>query len=206
MADEYDLIVIGGGSGGLACARRAAEYGARALVIEAGRLGGTCVNVGCVPKKLMWNAAFLADGLRDAADYGFHVTEDGLDWATLKKKRDAYVVRLNEIYEANLAKSKVDLLRGWGRFLDAHTVEAAGRRLRGRQIVIATGGRPLLPDIPGMELGITSDGFFELEAQPPRVAIVGSGYIAVELAGIFAALGSQTTLIVRGETVMKSFD
>jgi glutathione reductase (NADPH) len=206
MADEYDLIVIGGGSGGLACARRAAEYGARAAVIEAGRLGGTCVNVGCVPKKLMWNAAYLADCMRDAADYGFHVTEDGLDWATLKTKRDAYVVRLNEIYEANLAKSKVGLIRGWGRFIDAHTVEAAGRKLHGRQIVIATGGRPLLPDIPGMELGITSDGFFELEAQPERVAIVGSGYVAVELAGIFASLGSQTTLVARGETVMKSFD
>jgi glutathione reductase (NADPH) len=206
MADEYDLIVIGGGSGGLACARRAAEYGARAVVIEAGRLGGTCVNVGCVPKKLMWNAASLADGLGDAADYGFHVTEDGLDWATLKNKRDAYIARLNDIYAANLARSKVDLVRGWGRFVDAHTVEAAGRKLRGRQIVIATGGRPLLPDIPGMELGITSDGFFELEAQPERVAIVGSGYVAVELAGIFASLGSQTTLIARGETVMKSFD
>ena len=206
MADEFDLIVIGGGSGGVACARRAAEYGARVAVVEAGRLGGTCVNVGCVPKKVMWNAAGLAEGAHDSPEYGVGVSLDGLDWPLLKAKRDAYVLKMSGIYESVLLKSKVEIVRGWARLQDRRTVTVAGRSLVGRHIVVATGGRPLLPDIPGMELGITSDGFFELEKQPRRVAVVGSGYIAVELSGIFAALGSQTTLVVRGETVLKSFD
>ncbi len=206
MSDQYDLIVIGGGSGGLAAAKRAAEYGARVALIESGRLGGTCVNVGCVPKKVMWNAAELAAGLEDAPEYGFQVTLDGHDWPLIKQKRDAYVLRLNGIYESQLAKHKVELVRGYGRFVDAHTVLAADRRLTASHIIIATGSRPLLPAVPGVELGITSDGFFELEERPERVAVVGSGYIAVELAGILAALGSTTTLILRGETCLKSFD
>jgi glutathione reductase (NADPH) len=206
MSDQYDLIVIGGGSGGLPAAKRAAEYGARAVLIESGRLGGACVNVGCVPKKLMWNAAELAAGLEDAPEYGFRVTRDGHDWPLMKQKRDAYVLRLNGIHESLLAKYKVELVRGHGRFLDAHTVLAADRRLTAKHIIIATGSRPLLPAIPGVELGITSDGFFELEDCPERVAVVGSGYIAIEVTGILAALGARTTLVLRGETCLKSFD
>ena len=203
---EFDLIVIGGGSGGLAAAQRAAEYGARVALVESHRLGGTCVNVGCVPKKVMWNAADLAEGLRDAPDYGFALAAGAHDWALLKKKRDAYVLRLNGIYEANLAKRGISLIRGRANFVDGRTVAVAGSALSAPHIIIATGGRPLLPAIPGAELGITSDGFFELPRRPERVAIVGSGYIAAELTGIFTALGSKVTLVLRGETMLKHFD
>ena len=203
---EFDLIVIGGGSGGLAAAQRAAEYGARVALVESHRLGGTCVNVGCVPKKVMWNAAELAAGVHDAPDYGFALTAGDHDWALLKEKRDAYILRLNGIYESNLAKRGIRLIRGRAQLLDARTVAAAGSSLSAPHIIIATGGRPLLPAIPGAELGITSDGFFELPGRPERVAVVGSGYIAVELTGIFAALGSKVTLVLRGETMLKQFD
>jgi glutathione reductase (NADPH) len=203
---EFDLIVIGAGSGGLAAAQRAAEYGARVVLLESHRLGGTCVNVGCVPKKVMWNAASLAEELRDAPDYGFQVAADGHDWSLLKEKRDAYILRLNGIYEANLAKRGVTLVRGRAQLVDARTVAVAGSSLSAPHIIIATGGRPLLPAIPGAELGITSDGFFDLARRPERVAVVGSGYIAVELTGIFRALGADVTLVLRGETMLNQFD
>jgi glutathione reductase (NADPH) len=206
MMSEFDLIVIGGGSGGLAAAQRAAEYGARVALVEAHRLGGTCVNVGCVPKKIMWSGAELAAGLHDAPDYGFALAAGPHDWAVLKAKRDAYVLRLNGIYEGNLAKRGVTLIRGRAQFVDSRTVTAAGSSLSAPHIIVATGGRPLLPPVPGAELGITSDGFFELPARPQRVTIVGSGYIAVELTGIFAKLGSRVTLVLRGETMLKQFD
>ncbi|HKT74694.1 MAG TPA: glutathione-disulfide reductase [Steroidobacteraceae bacterium] len=206
MSGEYDLVVIGGGSGGLAASQRAAEYGAKALVVESGRLGGTCVNVGCVPKKVMWNAGDLAEGLHDAPDYGFNLTVHGHNWPMLKSKRDAYVLRLNGLYEANLAKRHVELVRGRARFLDARTVAVGDRSLRAKHILIATGGRPMIPAIPGAELGITSDGFFELAERPERVAVVGSGYISIELTGIFASLGSRTTLVLRGPTALNDFD
>ncbi len=203
---HYDYLVIGGGSGGVATARRAAEYGARVLLIEGGRLGGTCVNVGCVPKKVMWYAAGLAGALRDAAGYGFSVGAAGFDWKALKERRDAYITRLNDIYDGMLAKAGVDLVRGVARFVDAHTVEVHDERYSAPHVVIATGGRPVIPDLPGAELGIDSDGFFALERQPRRVAIVGSGYIAVELAGVFNALGSKVTMLVRGEHLLRPFD
>jgi glutathione reductase (NADPH) len=206
MAEEFDLLVIGGGSGGLAAAQRAAEYGARVVLAESHRLGGTCVNVGCVPKKIMWNAAELGGALEDAAEYGFDLTARGVDWQSLKHKRDAYIERLNGIYAANLAKRSVELVRARASFADPHTVTAAGRTFHAPHIIIATGGQPRLPAIPGTELGITSDGFFELTERPQRAAVVGSSYIAIELAGIFAALGTDTTLVLRGDTALKTFD
>jgi glutathione reductase (NADPH) len=206
MGADYDLIVLGGGSGGLACAQRAAEYGARAVVFESGPLGGTCVNVGCVPKKVMWNAGQIAHAIADAHEYGFHVESKGLDFDRLKSARDAYVLRLNGIYERNLAKRGVELVRGRARLASSREVDVGGRRLRAGRVVIATGGRPHVPNLPGAELGLTSDGFFELDRQPQRVAVVGAGYIAAELAGVFAALGSQVTLVMRGDRLLRHFD
>jgi glutathione reductase (NADPH) len=202
----FDLISVGGGSGGLACAQRAAEYGAKATVIESHRLGGTCVNVGCVPKKVMWNAASVALSLADANDYGFNVTVGDSDWPALKRKRDAYVLRLNGIYERNLAAKGVTYVRGAARFVDKSTVEVNGERMTARHIVIATGGGPTLPTLPGTEHGITSDGFFSLEQRPKRVAVVGSGYVACELASAFHELGSRVELFIRKEHLLTSFD
>lgn len=202
----YDLICIGGGSGGLACAQRAAEYGAKAAVIEPHRLGGTCVNVGCVPKKVMWNAANVALCLGDAKDYGFDVDVRGGDWRTLKSKRDAYVLRLNAIYERNLDSKGVTYVRGAARFVDRNTVEVNAARMSARHIVIATGGRPTIPKLPGAEFGITSDGFFELGERPKRVAVVGSGYVACELAGVLHELGSEVELFMRRDRPLYAFD
>ena len=206
MSNDFDLIVIGGGSGGLAHAQRAAEYGARAVVIESGPLGGTCVNVGCVPKKVMWYAASLAHDAELAKSYGFDITVDGHDWATLRARRDAYVKRLNDIYARNLDNKSVALERGHAKLVDRNTVEVGGKTLKAERLVIATGGVPIVPDIRGAEYGITSDGFFELDERPQRVALVGSGYVAVELGGVFAALGSETTVLVRKDGVLRSFD
>jgi glutathione reductase (NADPH) len=203
---SFDLISIGGGSGGLACAQRAAEYGAKTAVIEPHRLGGTCVNVGCVPKKIMWNAAGVALSLHDAADYGFDVEVRGNDWAAIKRKRDAYVHRMNGIYERNLGAKGVAYIRGAARFVDAHTVEVNGLRLHANHMVIATGGKPALPDLPGAEFGISSDGFFDLATRPQRVAVVGSGYIACELAASFQELGSQVEQFVRKDRLLTNFD
>jgi glutathione reductase (NADPH) len=202
----FDLITIGGGSGGLACAQRAAEYGARAAVIEPKPLGGTCVNVGCVPKKVMWNAASLALGLADAKDYGFDVSAAGNDWELLKTKRDAYIARLNGIYARNLEAKGVALIKGTARFLDAHTLEVGDLRIGARHVVIATGGRPAIPTLPGAELGITSDGFFALANRPTRVAVIGSGYIATELASAFHELGAQVELFIRKDDLLRHFD
>src|SRR3984885_14581421 len=176
MAEGFDLVVIGGGSGGLAAAQRAAEHGARVVLVEPDALGGTCVNVGCVPKKVMWNAAELGSALHDARDYGYAVADATLDWASLKHKRDVYIERLNGIYAANLAKRNVALLRAHASFTAAHTVSAGERTLEAPHIIIATGGRPQLPQIPGAELGITPDGFFQLTAQTTRGSAGGRGY------------------------------
>ena len=206
MQYQYDLLVLGGGSGGLAHAQRAAEYGARAAVVESGPLGGTCVNVGCVPKKVMWYAADHAHRLGHAADYGFDIAANGHDWGALKARRDAYIKRLNSIYENNLDKRNVEYLAGTASFVDAHTVSVGDREVTAKRIVIATGGKPIVPDIPGAEHGITSDDFFELDERPQRVLIAGSGYVAVELAGVFNALGSDTCIVVRKDGVVRSFD
>lgn len=202
-----DLIVIGGGSGGLATAQRAAEYGARAVVFEPGRLGGTCVNVGCVPKKVMWNAAELAQGMRDAAHYGFKIETHGHDWAKLKRGRDAYVERLNGIYARNLERKSIPAIRSQVRFTGpTSVVDGDGQTYEAPHIVIAAGGYPTYPDIGGAELGMSSDGFFELESLPPRVAVVGSGYIAVELAGVLRALGGEVSLFMRFERLLRHFE
>ena len=210
MKKVFDLIVIGAGSGGIATARRAASYGARVAIIESDRLGGTCVNVGCVPKKVMWNAATLADGLNMAADYGFKISREGLDWPLMKKRRDAYITRLNDIYQRNLNLDDIKIFHGHGRFIDSRHIEIAGndkiQPIEGKHILIATGGRPTLPDIPGAELGITSDSFFELEQLPKRVVVVGAGYIAVELAGVLNNLGSGVTMALRKEVFLRRFD
>jgi glutathione reductase (NADPH) len=203
----YDLIVIGGGSGGLAAAQRAAQYGARALLFEPGRLGGTSVNVGCVPKKVMWTAAQLAHAAHDARDYGFSLTVEGHDWSKLKSARDDYVAWLNGIYARNLEKRKVELLPSRAKLAAPDTViDDQGRSYRAAHIVIATGGYPRVPELPGAKLGITSDGFFELERCPRRVAVVGSGYIAVELAGVLRSLGAEVVHFLRYDSVLRSFD
>ena len=211
MNNDYDLVVIGAGSGGLACVQRAAEHGVRTLIAEPNRLGGTCVNVGCVPKKVMFNAASIAAALQDAPEYGFQLTVGALDWALLKRKRDDYVSRLNGIYERNLANRNVELVRTRAQLLTRHAdgrlrVRLGERTVNAGRVVIATGGFPTVPAVTGAQLGITSDGFFELESQPRRVAIIGSGYIAVELAGVFAGLGSAVSLLVRGDRILRPFD
>jgi len=203
---HYDLIAIGGGSGGLSAAERAVTHGARCAVVEAGRIGGTCVNVGCVPKKVMWFAGSIAHTLRDAADYGFDVRTGGLDWGRLVAARERYIGNINTWYHGYLKDSGIDEIRGHARFLDSRTIEVEGERYSADHIVIAPGAVPRLPSIPGAELGITSDGFFALEAQPGKVAVVGAGYIAVELAGVLQALGSEVTLVIRREHVLDGFD
>jgi len=206
MGENWDLVVIGAGSGGLACAQRAARHGARVAIAEPGPLGGTCVNVGCVPKKLMYHAADVAHALVDAADYGFSLEGARHDWAALKARRDAYVERLRGIYAENLAKSGATLLRARAKLAGAGRVEVGGALHAARHVVIATGGRPSVPALPGAEQGITSDGFFALESRPSTVAIVGGGYIAAELSGVFAALGSRVTVAVRRERMLRDFD
>jgi glutathione reductase (NADPH) len=206
MAQHYDLIAIGGGSGGLSVAERAASYGARCAVIETGRLGGTCVNAGCVPKKIMWYAAHLAHALDDAPGYGFKLDYFDFDWRKLKATRDGYIHNLNEWYLGHLDRAEVALIHGFARFVDARTLEVNGEHYSADHIVIATGSRPQIPDLPGAEFGLTSDGFFELDDGPPRVAIAGSGYIAVELAGMLHTLGAEVTLLVRKDQVLRAFD
>ena len=206
MSKKYDLLVVGGGSGGLAHAQRAAEYGVNVAVVEHGPLGGTCVNVGCVPKKVMWYAAHYAQELKHAADYGYDVSVKGHDWAALKSRRDAYIARLNNIYETNLDKRGVTYIAGDAKFIGANTIAVGNERYQAERVVIATGGQPIVPSISGAELGITSDGFFALEQQPRRVLIAGSGYVAVELAGVLNGLGSETKVIVRKDGVLRGFD
>jgi len=206
MPANFDLVVIGGGSGGLACAQRAADYGATVALVEPAPLGGTCVNVGCVPKKVMYYAANVAGHIDDAAAYGFSLLRQGHDWLALKRSRDAYVHRLNGIYATNLERRAIHHVKAPGRFADARTVIAGDEVLAAPRVVIATGGRPIVPELPGAALGITSDGFFDLEARPQSIAIVGSGYVAVELAGILAALGTKVTLVIRHDRVLRSFE
>lgn len=206
MAQQYDLICIGGGSGGIATANRAAQYGAKVAVIEANKLGGTCVNVGCVPKKIMWYAANHAQSLKDARDFGFDVPPTPFDWTDLVTKREAYIHRLNGLYEKGLNNNGVDYVHGFAKFVDTHTIEVNDKQYSAKKIVIATGGQPTVPDIEGAQYGITSDGFFELTEQPKRAVVIGAGYIAVELAGVLNALGTDTHLVVRKVKPLRAFD
>ncbi|CAK9886715.1 MAG: Glutathione reductase [Candidatus Erwinia impunctatus] len=207
MTRHYDYLAIGGGSGGIASMNRAAMYGKKCALIEANALGGTCVNVGCVPKKVMWHAAQIAEAIRlYGPDYGFDTTLNHHDWSTLVKNRSAYIERIHHSYDKVLSKNQVDVIHGFARFVDAHTVEVDGEQITADHILIATGGRPNHPAIPGAELGIDSDGFFELTSLPARTAVVGAGYIAVEIAGVLNALGSETHLYVRKESPLRAFD
>ncbi|MGQ3903800.1 glutathione-disulfide reductase [Mixta calida] len=207
MTRHYDYLAIGGGSGGIASINRAAMYGQKCALIEAKELGGTCVNVGCVPKKVMWHAAQIAEAIHNyGPDYGFDTTVNQFNWQTLVKNRSAYIDRIHTSYETVLGKNNVDVIKGFARFVDAHTVEVNGEKITADHILIATGGRPVHPAIPGAEYGLDSDGFFELDAMPKRTAIVGAGYIAVEIAGVLNALGSETHLFVRKEGPLRQFD
>ncbi|EGR52340.1 uncharacterized protein TRIREDRAFT_53567 [Trichoderma reesei QM6a] len=214
ITKETDWLVIGGGSGGLGAARMAAsKYGVKSMIVENSRLGGTCVNVGCVPKKVTYNAAALAEAIHDSKHYGFSVQETApFDWTTFKTKRDAYIKRLNGIYEKNLGNDKVEYLHGWGRLLSRNQAEVTlddGSKVvvNAKKILIAVGGKPTPPpEIPGAEYGINSDGFFDIAKQPKKVAIIGAGYIAVEFAGMFNALGTETHLFIRYNTFLRHFD
>ncbi|MBO1108562.1 glutathione-disulfide reductase [Plesiomonas shigelloides] len=207
MTKHYDYLAIGGGSGGIASVNRAAMYGKKCALIEAKALGGTCVNVGCVPKKVMWHGAQIAEAMHlYAADYGFDVDVKQFDFQQLIASREAYIDRIHQSYERVLGNNKVDVIQGFARFVDAHTVEVNGEQITADHILIATGGYPTRPAIPGAEYGIDSDGFFALRELPKRVAVVGAGYIAVEIAGVMHALGAETHLVVRKHAPLRSFD
>lgn len=204
---QFDYICIGGGSGGIASANRAAKHGKKVLLIESKAVGGTCVNVGCVPKKAMWYGAQVAEAIHKyGPDYGFDVTVNNFSWETLVASRQAYISRIHASYDRVLGNNDVTLLNGYAKFVDNHTVEVNGEQYTAPHITIATGGRPFTPDIPGAEHGIDSDGFFALNAQPKTVAVVGGGYIGVELAGVLNALGSETHSLIRQTMPLRGFD
>ncbi len=206
MTQHFDYLAIGGGSGGIASANRAARLGKKSAVIEAKAIGGTCVNVGCVPKKAMWYAGQISDALKYAHDYGFNTELKSYDWGRLVKNREEYIERIHAAYQRGFDANNVTLINGFAKFVDKNTVEVNGELITADHITIATGGRPSIPEIEGAEHGIDSDGFFALAEQPKSVAVVGAGYIAVELAGVFHALGTDSHLLVRKEKPLRAFD
>lgn len=206
MAYDFDLFVIGGGSGGVRCARIAAGYGAKVAVAEERFWGGTCVNVGCVPKKLLVQAGEYGGWADDAAGFGWQIKKGPHDWAKLIAAKDREIGRLNGTYRRLLATAGATVFDARARFLDPHTLDVGGQTVSAERIVIATGGHPVRLDIPGAELGIISDDAFYLPKMPERVAILGSGYIAVEFAGIFAALGAHVDLVYRQPLPLRGFD
>jgi len=207
MTKHYDYIAIGGGSGGIASVNRAAMYGKKCALIEKSEIGGTCVNVGCVPKKVMWYAAHVAESIQKyGPDYGFNTKVESFDWQVLIKNRQAYIDRIHQSYQNSLSKNNVDLIQGAAYFIDKNTIEVNGDRFTADHILIATGTQPSLPKIDGVEYGIDSNGFFELSALPKTTAVIGSGYIAVELAGVLNALGSQVGLFIRKDLPVRRFD
>ncbi|NEP14644.1 MAG: glutathione-disulfide reductase [Symploca sp. SIO1A3] len=206
MSYDFDLFVIGGGSGGIATARRAAEYGAKVGVAEFDRLGGTCVNRGCIPKKLMVYASHFPDLFEDAQGYGWSAVNSTLDWQKMLKVVNQEVERLNGVYQRMLDKSEVELFRDYAKFIDPHTLEIGDRAITAEKILIAVGGIPVKPDIPGIEHAIVSDDIFHLQEQPKRIVILGAGYIGVEFACIMHGLGSEVTLLIRNELILRGFD
>ncbi len=206
MSYDFDLFVIGGGSGGIATARRAAEYGAKVGVAEFDRLGGTCVNRGCIPKKLMVYASHFPDLFEDAQGYGWSAVNSTLDWQRMLKVVNQEVERLNGVYQRMLDKSEVELFRDYAKFIDPHTLEIGDRAITAEKILIAVGGIPVKPDIPGIEHAIVSDDIFHLQEQPKRIVILGAGYIGVEFACIMHGLGSEVTLLIRNELILRGFD
>lgn len=204
---KFDLIVLGGGSGGIASAVRAARHGANVAVVEEKYLGGTCVNLGCVPKKVMFNASMIAEIVRKSPDYGFSPVDVTLDWPTLISKRNAYIEKLREIYAKRFTEYSMTYLHGKGVFVNHNTIDVGGKQYQADHIIIATGGEPLQPhDLLGIEYAIDSDGFFSLSQRPNKVAIIGSGYIGVELAGLLHGLGAETYLLIRGTHPLSRFD
>ncbi|MEN8422904.1 glutathione-disulfide reductase [Acinetobacter junii] len=207
MTKHYDYIAIGGGSGGIASVNRAAMYGMKCALIEKSEIGGTCVNVGCVPKKVMWYAAHIAESIHKyAEDYGFNAQIESFNWQTLVKNRQAYIDRIHQSYQNSLSKNNVDLIHGAAQFVNKNTIEVNGEIFTADHILIASGTQPSLPKIEGVEYGIDSNGFFELSALPKTTAVIGSGYIAVELAGVLNALGSQVGLFIRKDLPVRRFD
>ena len=210
MKYDCDLFVIGGGSGGVRAARMAAQRGARVVLAEAAALGGTCVNVGCIPKKLYSYAAHFAHDFQDAAGFGWDVEPPRLDWPRLKANRAKEITRLNGVYQQLLSAPGVEVLRGWAQLVDGHTVKvrnAAGEKsITAAHVLIATGGTPSVPSFPGCKLAVTSDSMFDLDPFPKRLLVVGGGYIACEFASIFNGLGAQVTQLYRGEQVLRGFD
>ena len=207
MSKHYDYIAIGGGSGGIASVNRAASYGKKCALIEAGDLGGTCVNVGCVPKKVMWYSAQIADAIQKyGSDYGFDSELKSFDWKKLVENRQAYIQRIHASYQSGLSKNQVDVIHGFATFVDHKTIEVNGETFTADHILIATGTQPSRPNIEGAEHGIDSNGFFELQELPKRTAIIGSGYIAVELAGVLNSLGSDVQLFIRKHLPLRSLD
>ena len=203
---HYQLFVIGGGSGGVRAARIAASLGARVAIAESFRYGGTCVIRGCVPKKLLVYAAHFAEDFADAQGFGWTVPPAEFSWPRLIEAKNREIARLSGLYEKNLQGAKVEVMHGAARLVDAHTVAVNGRHITAEHILVATGGTPFVPQIPGIEHAITSNEVFDLPQLPRRVLIVGGGYIAVEFAGIFHGLGAQVTLCYRGDQVLRGFD
>ena len=206
MSYDFDLFVIGAGSGGVRAARFAASFGAKVAVAESRYLGGTCVNVGCVPKKLMVYAAHYRDDFKLSRSFGWDVEAKGFDWSTLINNKNTEIERLNGIYEKLLVSSGVNLINGHAKLLDAHTVDVEGKQYTAEHILIAVGGWPLVPDVPGREYATDSNQVFFLKEQPKRVLVIGGGYIAVEFASVFAGLGSETQLAYRGDLFLRGFD
>ena len=207
MMREFDAIAIGGGSGGIASMNRAGEHGAKAAVIEENLLGGTCVNVGCVPKKIMWYGAQLADAIyKYAPSYGYTAEQVTFDFKTLRKSREAYIERARNSYQGSFVRNGVENIKGHATFVDTNTVQVNGELIKAKHIVIATGAKPFVPEIPGAELGLTSDDVFAWQELPESVLVVGAGYIAVELAGVLHALGVKTDLFVRQHAPLRNFD
>ena len=204
--NQFDCLVVGPGSGGLASAFRAAKHGAKVGLIEGGALGGTCVNVGCVPKKAMWYAAEVAEQGKLAQHYGFDVNFGKLDWQHFIEQRQAYITRIHQSYQRRLGEAGITRIAGRGRLLGHGQVEVGGEVYQAEHIILATGAHATHLNLPGAELAIDSDGFFALREQPRRVALIGSGYIAVELAGVFAALGSEVTVVARSGRLLSHFD